>query len=194
MFVYSFNLVQLLNWETHGSDPAFLSYRKAKGKAIVAQSCLILCDSMDYSPLGSSAHGILHGRILEWVAVPFRGSSWPRDWSQITCIVGWTLYHLSHQESLILQEAFLLMLVVSTYKSKRQPHNKNLKCEHNETQKNTIECVSLLWYPIFRIIGFLIFKQTITFKWISQLHVRQMLGLLSLSGSNFSQWLDILKL
>ena len=35
---------------------------------------------MDHSPLGSSIHGILHTRILEWVAIPFsRGSSWPKD-------------------------------------------------------------------------------------------------------------------
>ena len=40
-------------------------------KVLVAQSCLILCDPMDYSPLGSSVHGILQARILEWVAIFF---------------------------------------------------------------------------------------------------------------------------
>ena len=34
------------------------------------QSCLTLCDPMDYSLPGSSVHGILHARILEWVAMP----------------------------------------------------------------------------------------------------------------------------
>ena len=44
-------------------------------KVLVAQSCL-----MDCSPLGSSVHGILQARILEWVAMPFsRESSHPRD-------------------------------------------------------------------------------------------------------------------
>ena len=38
---------------------------------LLAQSCLILCDPMDCSPLGSSVHGILQARILEWVAIPF---------------------------------------------------------------------------------------------------------------------------
>ena len=39
-----------------------------------------LCDPMDYSPPGSSVHGILQARILEWVAMPSsRGSSQPRD-------------------------------------------------------------------------------------------------------------------
>ena len=37
----------------------------------VAQSCLTLCDSMDCSPPGSSLHGVLQPRILEWVAMPF---------------------------------------------------------------------------------------------------------------------------
>ena len=45
-------------------------------KMLVVQSCLILCDPMDFSLPGSSVHGILQARILEWVAIPFsRGSS-----------------------------------------------------------------------------------------------------------------------
>ena len=44
------------------------------------QSCLTLCDPMDCSPLGSSVHGILQARILEWVAMPSsKGSPRPRD-------------------------------------------------------------------------------------------------------------------
>ena len=44
------------------------------------QSCLTLCDPMDYRLSGSSVHGILPARILEWVATPSsRGSSRPRD-------------------------------------------------------------------------------------------------------------------
>ena len=40
------------------------------------QSCLTLCDRMDCSLSGSTVHGILQARILEWVAIPFsRGSS-----------------------------------------------------------------------------------------------------------------------
>ena len=38
---------------------------------------------------GSSVHGILQARILEWVAIPFyRGSSWPRDQTQISHLAG----------------------------------------------------------------------------------------------------------
>ena len=44
------------------------------------QSCLTLCNSMKCSPSGSSVHGILQARILEWVAMPSsRGSSQPKD-------------------------------------------------------------------------------------------------------------------
>ena len=46
-------------------------------------------DSMDYSPPGSSGHGILQARILEWVAIPFsRGSSQPRDQTSVSHIAG----------------------------------------------------------------------------------------------------------
>ena len=55
----------------------------------VAQSCLTLCDLMDCSLPGSSVHGIFQARILEWVAISFsRGSSWPRDQSRVSGIVG----------------------------------------------------------------------------------------------------------
>ena len=50
----------------------------------VAQSCLTLCDPMDYI-----VHGILQARILEWVAFPFsRGSSQPKDRTQVSRIAG----------------------------------------------------------------------------------------------------------
>ena len=50
----------------------------------VAQSCLTLCDSMDYT-----VHGVLQARTLEWVAFPFsRGSSQSRDWTQISRTAG----------------------------------------------------------------------------------------------------------
>ena len=60
-----------------------------KGKELVAQSGLTLLDPMDYSLPGSSVHGILQARILEWVAIPIsRRSSPPRDWTLVFCIAG----------------------------------------------------------------------------------------------------------
>ena len=51
----------------------------------VTQSCPTLCDPMDYSPQGSSVHGILQAKILEWVSIPFsREFSWPRDWNSVS--------------------------------------------------------------------------------------------------------------
>ena len=71
-----------------------------KVEVLIAQLCLTLCDPMDCSLLGSSVHGILQARILEWVAIPFsRGSSQPRDWAQVSCFAGrfftiWTTLYL----------------------------------------------------------------------------------------------------
>ena len=54
-----------------------------------SQSCPTLFDALDCSLPGSSVHGILQARILEWVAIPFsRGSSQPRDWILVSCAAG----------------------------------------------------------------------------------------------------------
>ena len=53
---------------------------------LVAQSCLTLCNPMDCSPPGSSVHGILQARLLEWVTISSsRRSSQPRE---RTCVSG----------------------------------------------------------------------------------------------------------
>ena len=55
----------------------------------IAQSCPTLCDPLDCSPPGSSVHGILQTRILQWIAIFFsRGSSQPGDQTQVFCIRG----------------------------------------------------------------------------------------------------------
>ena len=60
------------------------------------QLCPTLCNPMDYSPPGSSVHGVLQAGILEWVAMPSsRGSSRLRDRTQISyvsCIGRWVPY------------------------------------------------------------------------------------------------------
>ena len=62
-------------------DLAYSSFKlKLKTETEVAQSCPTFCDPEDCSPPGSSVHGILQARILEWVAISFsRGSSRPSD-------------------------------------------------------------------------------------------------------------------
>ena len=61
-------------------------------------SCVwLFCNLLDYSPPGSSDHGILQAGILEWLAMPScRGSSWPSDWTHISylcCIGRQVFYH-----------------------------------------------------------------------------------------------------
>ena len=60
-----------------------------KVKMLVTQSCLTLCNPMDCSLTGSSVHGILQARILEWFSMTSsRGSSQPRDWTHVAHIAG----------------------------------------------------------------------------------------------------------
>ena len=57
------------------------------------------CNLMDCNPPGSSSHGILQARILEWVAIPFsRGSSRLRDKTPGLLHFGQILYSLSQEE------------------------------------------------------------------------------------------------
>ena len=71
--------------------------RKVKSESEVTQSFPTLCDPMDCSLPGSLVHGILQARMLEWVSVPFsRGSSWPRDRTQVSRFGRWVLYHQHH--------------------------------------------------------------------------------------------------
>ena len=58
---------------------------------------------MDCSLPGSSVHGILQARILEWVAIPFsKGSSQPRDGTCISCIGRQVLYHWATGETQVI--------------------------------------------------------------------------------------------
>ena len=84
---------QLSNW----TEPRMLWFKRTKFSSspaslwncfkkcmLVALSFLTPCDTMNFSPLGYTDHGILQARILEWAAISFSsGSSWPRDQSQV---------------------------------------------------------------------------------------------------------------
>ena len=81
------------SWDFQGKNAEvvchfLLQCMKVKSESKVVQSCLTLSDPMDCSPPGSSVHGILQARVLEWVAISFsRGSSQPRDRTQVSCTV-----------------------------------------------------------------------------------------------------------
>ena len=86
-------LLHLLHWQACSLllvPPGKAMFPYAAAAAKLLQSCLTLCDPMDYiahqAPLSM---GILQARRLEWVAVPSsRGSSRPRNQTQVSCIAG----------------------------------------------------------------------------------------------------------
>ena len=60
----------------------------------VAKLCPTLCNPMDCSQQGSSVHGIFQARILKRIAISFsRGSFQLRNWTRVSCIGRWILYH-----------------------------------------------------------------------------------------------------
>ena len=91
------------------------------GVCVCVQLCPSLCTSVDYSPSGSSVHGVFQARILELIAVSsFRGSFWPRDQTHVSCIscIGsQVLYHWATLEACHRCEiGFILISVVQVRK------------------------------------------------------------------------------
>ena len=71
----------------------------------IAQLCLTLWGPVDCGLSDSSVHGVLQSGMLQWIAISFlRGSSWPRDWSQVSCIAGrfFTIWATSEAQNLAL--------------------------------------------------------------------------------------------
>ena len=72
-------------------------------KVLVSQLCLTLWNPMDCRLPGSSDHGILQAKILEWVAMlSSRGSYRPRNQTHVSyhlCIGKWVLCHYCHVET-----------------------------------------------------------------------------------------------
>ena len=69
-----------LIWTLISRGEVISTWKSMKVKVLVTQPCPTLCDPMDCGPPGSSVHGILQARVLEWLAIPSsRESSWPRD-------------------------------------------------------------------------------------------------------------------
>ena len=88
---YDFNALQVISslfflfWFSH----YVYATPKCPMWSEVTQSCPTLCDPMDCSLSGSSVHGIFQARVLEWVSISFsRGSSWLRDQTRVSRIVG----------------------------------------------------------------------------------------------------------
>ena len=72
--------------------------QRAMKVKVEVKSFLTLCDPMGCSLPGSSIRGIFQAKVLEWVAISFsRGSSQPRNQTQVSHIAGIFFYDLSHQ-------------------------------------------------------------------------------------------------
>ena len=70
---------------------------------LVTQLCPTVCNSMDWTLQGFSVLEILQARMLGWGAIPFsRGSSWPRDCTQASCMAGRFLTVWDTREALYL--------------------------------------------------------------------------------------------
>lgn len=78
------------------------------------QLCLTICDPMDCSPPGSSVHGILQARILEWVVISFSRGSPPRDWTCISRIAD-DFLPLSHLKNLSPTLVLFLLFYLSFF-------------------------------------------------------------------------------
>ena len=84
------------------SSPALAPLPPVLAYVLVTQLCLTLCDPTDCSLPVSSFRGILQARILEWVAISFsRGSSWPRNCTQVSCITGGVFTVRATRDSLL---------------------------------------------------------------------------------------------
>ena len=90
-FCISPNLFQS-SWSVPGTILS-LDWRTKNTKFISEiKNCSVVSDSLqplECSQVGSSVHGVSQVRILEWATYPFsRESSWPRDWTWVSCIAG----------------------------------------------------------------------------------------------------------
>ena len=82
-----------------------LCYKEVE--VFVTQSCPTLWDPMGCSSPGSPVHGVFQARILEWVAISFsRGSSWPRDWTQVSLIASGFFLVWATRETLFCKQSY----------------------------------------------------------------------------------------
>ena len=93
-------LKHLCNSETELDKSEFVFNPHKTLAYLCAQSSPTLCNPISCSLPGSSVHGISQARILEWVILSCsRGSAPFRDWTHISCIGRWILYHWATWEA-----------------------------------------------------------------------------------------------
>ena len=114
----------------------------------VAQLCPTHCDHLDCSLPGFSIHGIFQARVLEWFAISLsRGSSQPRDWTQVSHIAGrcFTLWATREHVHNMVYEYF--RLIVENYclgKKKKNLFEICLLTMHLVTQELWWKCIIMM--------------------------------------------------
>ena len=115
---------------------------------LVAKLCLTLWP-MDYSPPGSSIHGILKARILEWLAISLsQGSFWPRGWTHISCIGRQILYHRATWEAKMKRYNFQVNRE-KWIKERRKSSIKKKAVKEKGKKENTVEQIESRNEPIY---------------------------------------------
>ena len=122
----------------------------------VIQLCPTLGNPLDCSPPESSICGIFQARILEWVDIPFSGRfSWFRDWTCISCIGRWILYHRATWEAPFFMLLNLYSSLSSTLLSENYCNDKynifviiyNINEQYNIEQNKQTKKVTYMFSP-----------------------------------------------
>ena len=103
-------------WDSPGKNTGvgchfLLQSIKVKSEGEVAQSCPTLSDPVDYSPPGSSIHGTLQARVLEWGAIAFSA---------------FTMYMLSKHYNVHLKYLKILFVSYTSIKQKKKKNSPSL--------------------------------------------------------------------
>ena len=107
------------------------------------QSCPSLCDPMDYSPPGSSVHGILQAKILEWVVMPSsRETSQPRNQIHISYI---SLYWQADSLPLVPPGAFLAARTVKNPPAIQETQGWSLDGEDPLEEEMEVSLLAVSW-------------------------------------------------
>ena len=129
-----------ISWKNHWFMVLSKHLGRKEGRK-VTQSCLTLCDPMDCSR--SSVHGIFQAIVLEWIAISFsRGSSQPRDRTQVSCIVDRCFTVWATRE--VYQR--LVFVFVFVFKALKNQSNKLSAITHGQHQFRLTEHASCTSY------------------------------------------------
>ena len=168
----------LTSWDLHEARQTIKKLTHWVLDVLSIQSRLTLCDPRDCSPPGSSVHGIIQARILEWVAIFFsRGSSWRREQTCVSCIGRWILYQWATWEvSLSLSLSLYIYMCVcvsiqfnySVMSYSLQPHglwHARLPCPTPTPRACSNSCSSSRWCHPTISSSVVPFSSSLHFRW-----------------------------